>query len=61
MKVGIIGASGMAGSAISKLASEDTNLKLPNWIGFLMRNIDSIPVTASFQKGRSDIKNSACK
>ncbi len=28
---------------------EDTNLKLPNWIGFLMRNIDSIPVTASFR------------
>ena len=28
---------------------EDTNLKLPNWIGFLMRSIDSIPVTASFR------------
>ena len=28
---------------------EDTNLKLPSWIGFLMRNIDSIPVTASIE------------
>ena len=28
---------------------EDANLKLPNWIGFLMRNIDSIPVTASIE------------
>lgn len=28
---------------------EDTNLKLPNWLGFLMRNIDSIPVTPSIE------------
>lgn len=28
---------------------EDTNLKLPNWLGFLMRNIDSVPVTASIE------------
>lgn len=26
---------------------EDTNLMLPSWIGFLMRNVDSIPITQS--------------
>lgn len=26
---------------------EDTNLLLPSWIGFLMRNVDSIPITQS--------------
>lgn len=28
---------------------EDTNLKLPSWIGFLMRNVDSIPITHSIR------------